>query len=1164
MQTFAKKQMAVAVGAALAATAGGAFAASTQTVRTNGVYVASVAASEANKQALYSASGLTGATMVGNFALKIRIASTDTNAAVIKFGDSAGTMVPVVGDTTADSVNHILVSTADSTSLTRLLANPGVVSAASDSNGGYTLTINFDTAGATEAFKIDSAGNLNYSANSGSTWSPVKVKYQATSNDTATKGWYADVDGDNAFIATNDSSTLFNTIAATSLVVGNTVVPTPTIKTKATSDKVDGLTMETFSPLTGTSIAVAGVNVKSRAVAGDTTIADSNALSAAAAGSGSAWTIVLSNPGTDNWTAGDSVADAAAYSAKAFNTGVAGNTVPFYFNLTSGNAVQYTQAFVESTGSNAYLMRNAASDSIGADTAGVIGVQLPARATYTDGAAPVVVSANYNSGTKLMRINFSEPIEVMDTVGGAGTVHAAPYTVGAAGIQEAVEQIAYGTALPGTSMAAANFNADGDVTAVSIATVNGLGVLSISQTPADFLNQKLIVNKRLSVQEPGDAGASQSNNDTGWDQNASFRSVNDEILSSGGTINVDPDVVALAFDGETTAQAVMASDGKKVQRIDITYPYTISQDSAASLKDHFRLKANDAANGGSSTPNPTYAYLDSTNVAINGKVVSIALPTNLTLQYVTGLEVEYNASWGDGRNALKFYDSASSTSGIVSSAVLNESEINLPFYIVSGKAPLYTMEAAIDLDNASGNSKITAYLAKWLDVKVDDKYTASGVKIASGKVSDTGNKVATDLSLEINNGIDSAYTGDTTSGALSYAIATELNKDKPGLIPVVVELQKSNDAVNGGGQATGDAAGEDKWLQAHAKIGLSRNAAVGTAAGAKDPLYDVLLDPKTGVISGRLSGLLRVTSTKGTKGGRGLIYIDQNGNYTTAAASAVSVSVATDGNGKANMMLGTNSTSANIKNLDGAFVLAVLTDVNNPAEPRLITSAEPGMSNYLPFSANLITGKDGRVALPAIDVSKIKPTMANGNPKALAAFSTWQLVGVGALDRKSTAANIVAKDWPRLFVTLAAGVPVSNWTGVGDSLSADLAMTMQGNKSGVASEASTGDTTSTISLGTNANAARFAFAFANDGGTADKLFFLTKTPASTKLPVGWSLISAPASWATGLPADVSHALKVGAGYTTPVTWVAGDGSSAGVVAEGEPVFVYAKKEVTVN
>lgn len=1194
MQNFHKKQVALAVGTALASLSGAAFAAASTQAVLNKVLVTAGGGFAAGTEgkALYTAAGINNPKV----AIKIVIATTDATATTkVVWGDATNVTTankPVVGidsAASADTLNNIVVLATDGTTTVNLaklidsvagltVTNPAAV------NAHYNATIALDSSklAVDDRFKIDSLGQLNYSANAGTTWLPVKVSLASLGD---SRGFYADAydsdgaaAGQDSILTANDSSTLLSTFTAVNAYAGNTIVPTPELATRADTTAtvpgslVNGVTLNTYGSLSA--LAASNLKVATRAGVLDTAVGatavtiDTANGALTASGSGASWTISFS-PGSTNLDTVDSTADPELYTAKSFNTGVAGATVPFTVDAASADSLAaafsnvYQDTVVDSTfGLAAYLVKNA-----GSGTAGFKGVAFAANNAATDGALPVVTSSTYTASNKALTINFSEPIWV-SSVGGAGNAAAGD-------VLEAVENIYFGTA-PGTSLAAANFNADGDIDSIVASNTNGVGTLVIKNAAGTasgttaFLNQTLLINKRLSVTEPGEAANSVV--DTTLDA-FGFKSATGEVLTTSNntnTITVTPTAVTLAFDGESKAVGVMASDGKNVQKIDITYPYTISQDSTTSFKDHFKLRMIDGANGASVTPDPTSAFLDSTNVSVSGKVVTVTLPTNLLLKNMNGLSVEYNTAWGDGKAALKFFDSASNTNGTVSSAVLDSNEINLPFFVTSGGAPLYTQETKVSLTNSTGNSKVTGYLAKWLDAKVDDKLAAANIKIAGGKITNPGDKVATELSLEIDGAVDTAADTSGTTTFLMSAIAAERNKDKPGQIPVVIELARIIDNV---GRAANGASGD--WVQAHARISSTRAGAIGAPPAPHDALYECMLDVNTGVISGRLQGNLRFTATKGTLAARGLQFVTNSGDFTNLDSLAAQTTVATDGTGKANLMIGVDVTPAKQANLQGAFILAVLTDVNDQANPRLLTSAEPGMRNHLPFNPNLLSGKDGRIGMAGndstgavlpVDVTLLKPVTSSGAPGKLANSTAWQLIGVGSLDRKATAAAIAPKDWPRLFVTLkAGGVPQANWTGVGDNAAKDLALTMLGNKTGVASEGTGGDTVSTIALGANASAARFAFAFSNDAAAADPMFFLTKAAASSKIPVGWSLISAPASWkAGGLPADVTHLLKVGAGYTTPVTWFTGDGASTNLVEADEPVFVYAKKEVTVQ
>lgn len=1231
MQKFNKKPVALAVGAALAAVAGGAMAASTQAVRTAAGVTAmqdAVAFPNASKKALFSASGLTDST-AGDIKLRLYVGSDSGGSGTIKFvvDTTANPSLPRVAaaSDTANDIRVYAVDTAGVASSMAGLLDTLTVAANTAGSGLYTLDITFDntklTAG-TNGFKIDSAGALQYTANGGTSWKAVKVRMVSdTTSPGGSGGFFVDdstnSSGNDSAFSTNDSSTLLKSFDTTSVVAGSTLLPAPEVSTldSDTNGLIDGVSINFVTPLSA-ALTAAQVKVKVRATdtnwqgdSGNST-ADSVALTVVPGGTATVATLTFASTATTaNWGKGDSVADAALYGAKYFNTGIGGATVPFEVdaaaaNDTAATSAVYANVVFESSGTNARLLSISGADSAGTN-AGT--GRMPARTDYTDGAMPLVSSASYFAATKKLVINFSEPIRTLS--GGAMSTN---------DVKEAAEYIGYGASWPGITLAAATFNADGDLLdsantnapfagdGVTTSATNQ-GVLTLSKVPADVLNQKLLIHRRLSVNDGDDGNA--STRDTTIDADAvGFRSASatnaNEWLSTAGTIDIVPGTVTLKFDEESKAAGVMASDGKNLKQVDITYPYTISVDSTASLKDHFRLTVFDAANGASVTPDPITAFLDSTNVTVSGKVVSVAFPTNLILKNMNAVRIEYSSTWGDAKAALKFNDSASSTNGTVEGAVyaggnadkdgvLDTNEINLPYYVTAGTAPLFTMETNVNLTNSTPNSKVTGYLAKWLDAKVADKLTDSNVKISGGKVTNPGDKVATDLSIEVDAtaaAVDTALYGDTAAHQLlPWLIAQELNKATPAQIPVVIELMRSNDGVargTGSSDSTGQAT-DQNWQMAHARISGSRGiktgsgGAAGTGAGSKDALYDVMLDPKTGNISGRLTGQLRFTATAPSLAARGLMFINNSGDFTDVDTNAAQTTVATDGAGKASLMIGVDVKPAKQANLTGAFVLAVLHDVVNQNDPKLLTSADPGATNFLPFEANILVGKDGRKGLRgvdstgaaiALDVNLIKPSIGGTGsnkdlPKSLVNSTSWQLVGVGQMDRKAPPAP---KDFARMFVSLDRtagakfGAPRALWTGQGDSGTSDVAMTMLGGKTGVASEASTGDTVSTIALGANAPAGRFAFAFANDVAAANqRLFFLTKTTALTgNLPAGWTLMSANSAWkAGGLPSGVTHLLKVGAGYTTPVTWFTGDGASTNLVDADEPVFVFVKGTV---
>jgi len=231
----------------------------------------------------------------------------------------------------------------------------------------------------------------------------------------------------------------------------------------------------------------------------------------------------------------------------------------------------------------------------------------------------------------------------------------------------------------------------------------------------------------------------------------------------------------------------------------------------------------------------------------------------------------------------------------------------------------------------------------------------------------------------------------------------------------------------------------------------------------------------------------------------------------------------------------------------------------------LVTSGDPGAKNFFAFTPSLDVrdpNRVGRTTLQAVPLAQLRTS-------ALTNSTAWQLVGIGNLDRTLP---IVERDVPKGFIAYA---PTGNialdsiW--LGDGATADMALTMIGNNTALSVEGTTGATRG--NLAPKGNAA--AFALMDDVGTTNKMSWLLKATSDNTtptgigsatglgLPAGWSLVAVPAgvTSTTNLPANVTMLLKVGAqrGIGGAVSWVTGD--PAQTLAQGEPVFVFARAAV---
>jgi len=1107
MQKFSKKQIALAISASLLA--GSALAAGTAaTIRTNApVLLTAFGGTTAD---LYATKGSKNNATIRAF---LNLTNTETiDAGTDGLKVNLGTVAaPAESDIQIylDDANKTLLaatgSFVDQTGAAPATATQAYVELAVDVTNG--------AANANGAFRIN-AGKLEYTTDNSvatPTWVAVKVAIVAAA--TAANR----IETDTAVPSAKTPISGTAGVVGAAKDVGTALVPTPKISTRATNGLVDGLVIDSLATLGA--VAASNLTLVTNAT-GDVSNAGTDVIAkATVAYAGTKATVKFDTPTTVDWTSGDATADAKAYASKTFNTGIAGASIPFTVGVKGGSEPTFSDVYNEATGA--------------ADVKLLAG-NLPAQAAWTDGAAPVVLGAEYSpagaSNTGALKLTLSEPLTFI-----AG---------GVAATTEDVRKVLENVTLAGTKLAA-DFQLRSARATVAIAndigttntaalTINNIG----NNRTADIETKAVAVLPTIALQEAF------TGNDVTLKDSAGVRSTSvtgnaaNEAASGSANATLNSTV---AWSDSTARAYAPAGDSTKIDNIVVDFGKALSVKAATTLDKTFKVVFQVAAatpleNGSNGDAYSFEWYPAAGEYALSGNTIKFTLPTDLLRANLRGLNdaVAQTKVYYAGGTALPLQATINAAGTKVDVASGNETVI-LPLTASTGAQGLYTMDVKADLKAPQG-SKVVAYLAKWVEKATAD---AASTSVQSGKISIPGDKWATDVVLALDG---------ATIGTLEGAIDTQLKAAKPAAVPAWVVVTRSNDLVKGGSNSGNN---NENYYVASAKLYGSAAAAAAAAPAANNEAtaFEVTLDPKTGNIAGRLTGNVKLKNTAGNANERGLVFIDADGALTNSAAGAAQSQALVDGSGKARFLIGAGP-KKDLKDAGAvfkdAFVLLVgetQDDAGNVTR-QLLTSAEPSMSNFLPFNANLVAGNDA-VATLTLDVANIKT-------KTLAANAAWQLVGAGNLDRSAKAAAAI--NLPRLLVGLDGSTPTSFWTNDGDVT--DMALTLLGNKSGVAVEAADKDV-NTVADKANTKANAFAFAFADDTANGGKLFFLTKTAEAPALPVGWALVAANA---TSLPSDVSMALFAGSNHVgIGSSWATGDAAASLTV--GQPVFVYAKKAI---
>lgn len=1204
MQPYAQKKIVIAVGAALMVMAGAAQAAvpAGPPIARAVKPVLATPATVPNATSLYGATGFTGSVPVKvNFTAPAD-STGGANFALVTAGfdglkvNTANDAAPTTG--AADATDDIIVyaGTLGATQINLQVPNASkaftsniVTTSAADA--AFTIV----TSG-NEALRINpTTGAFEYTADKNAatiTWLPVSIAVQVPAQTGTVR---------NAITA-NDSTDVgpLDHEAATSTVIAaiagqsafNTVAPTATAKTVGTGGLVNGVVIDTVTPLSAAIVvnsATTGLaftsNVAACSPGADTnnaadiaaTVAVAPATPLTATIAGSLNTVTFAGATTD-WTTGDATVDAAAYVSNCFHTGIATGSLPFTIGVTATAANRPTYSLVF--------------------TAAGAPQVLAALPTIDDGVAPTITAATLGTAaivapfTTPLNLTFSEPMDI---------------DAGAATALSALREVGENVFLNSDSLAALNLNAGGTL------TISGAGVLpgftgSITPTAgkstleidgiqtADLTGKTVTVKTGIALKESNDVGF-----------NSALPALDEDgLVWSGGVLSTSgategasvsalpltAGTVTIAFSDTTASAATTVLDPTKIGLIAVSFPagkgvgfntgktfanltgqivVTITGNSVAGDPVTFQFFPTAIATGG--VPVAGQMVLSASTAGSANKLI-INPPTDLIYSKITApiagtITVRYlNLDGGVPTNVLVGTIAAAP---VVSAAI---ETVILPLSAKATSTNLLTQSISGTLTGASSGSLVHAHLAKWVGKSTT---LPSTVSIVAGKITNPSDKVATDLAIQY------TTTGGGQKAALQTLIAAQVNSAAaakaavPGVsnattavkaapIPVYVQLVRSSDT-----QASSKT--EQNYLEARAILStvaddpaFVANIAAVTPVGATNvsPVYQVMLDPLSGVISGRLTGNLTLKTVPGATVPAGV---------TIIAADVAQGLV--DGDGKFSLIVATEPNTADIAmgktGLADQFLILVHEDQTNARKYTQLTSASPNAANYLPYSPNLYSLSGTRTTLGVAPgfaaptdgkTAAVPILLSNYKVDNLTNSTAWALLSLG------TPAGKLVLDTPRSFVgidsdlaTGGTGLVKSYWSsgaaGPGDGNTSDMALAMVGNKVGVATELSSGDTLSTISNATFVAGAS-ALAFKNDspGPLQTLTFAQAAAPASVKVPAGWSLVQVPTGGLNS--ATVESVLRVGAQTTANVTWFKADGAMPSFTA-GDAVFVYSPK-----
>ena len=1231
MQTFAKKKIALAVGAALVLMAGATQAAGTNpTVRTGGIVATGMSALQA--QSLYAATGYAGPITITVYLQPLPDTVTAANSQAITDANLLVNGQAVAGAGSANANNdftvtygatpvYFPVAAVGFTANTVPLGTAAIAANAANAYAEATFTITAVAGDANGAFRINGA-NLEYTKDS--TASPIVWNVVNVQGLTAAANPITTTDGAGAPANTFTS-------AAAPAVAG--VVPTPTMTTHSTSTvaggaKIDGLVINTFSPISvlthTTNYKVTGVPAATTGCVGSPIAANDVTTSTVGAQTGALNTVLFPTPDTAPWTAAPA-GDAAAYSTNCFNTGVTGNAVPFVVSLVPATLPTFLSIVNPASGAPAKLSA------------------LPPNAAITDGAPPVIVTTAAGAPTPArpggtnLQLTFSEPMAL----------------IGQNDLREVLENVFIGSNSLGALVLNDSLNPTLTLSPVlagqSTLIINGLDGGELTPTST------VTVTQGITFKEANDTGASATvpaiDNTPGTEPSTGVYGDGGLVQLAGGIASatgaveaasvtakaVTPAVITVAFaDAECRAQTT-AADPSKVGTIICKFPAdrAISLASGlttAALVNQIRVTvlSNDyglVPPGFPSAKDERYQFFPTAaQMTLNaaGTELKIALPTDLiyaNVQTPTGMIVDYLGLVPSGTEGALVKASAAAVPVPAlkpTDLVAAGSEpVGMPLSASAGTNDgLVTQSIIGSFTTVTDGDRVSAFLAHWVATPAANPFatapitgtvsspasTSLAFDVASTSLVNVTNYVDAQnnaikpaqpavpgvspdvpavaakpapIYFVVKDGVAEAFFNSTSTTALAQATirskliideinvaaqhAGEVGSTRTGADGSVISGDSSITTSSAAALASGDAAAAAEVIRQYfvgakilpqAVMVAAANAAAAANATPASVVKAVLatindykvrtssLDPVSGAITGAVTGKLAIKNATTSTAARGLV-IDSfyNADGIVGTVNGVANSF--------NLLLGIDPANANLNALKSPAKFVIL--VHESAETgefTMLTSADAAAANFVPFSANLLTGSGARTTLAPIVLANLKAIDEAPN--------AWTLVPLGNPAKKAAPSGYTAS-FDQMFVGLSGGAPQSTWTN--DGCGTDMALAMVGNKATAASEQGVNKSTLSTITSSSYIAGASALAWKNDCNLGTTMFVMQGTPVAAKLPAGWSLVTTPSSGTFG--AAVTGVINVGSQTTAPFTWITGD-TGAPPVAGGDPVFVYSK------